>query len=174
MRLLSSVGGEYKLFVLFVLFYFFKFRFRYGGTLLGPARFSHIETCATEVCKIYKQIEELQDCITTLRMLDETLADLRKELAEVGSKGEGELPAGSSREPGSAIIGPDPTTSTSDLLPDAHRSTPEKEGGADSDVKPKTPDYSNLDVAKAKRLIKARESSVKSVRTLIEKKVAQC
>ena len=101
-------------------------------------------------------------------MLDETLADLRKELAEVGSKGEGELPAGSSLEPGSAIIGPDPTTSTSD----AHCSTPEKEEGADS--KPKTPDYSNLDVAKAKRLIKARESSVKSVRTLIEKKARQC
>jgi len=158
---------------LFNLHNFFKFRFRYGGTLLGPARFSHIETCATEVCKTYKQIEELQDCIMTLRMLDETLADLRKELAEVGSKGEGELSA-SSREPGSAIIGPDPTTSASDLLPDAHRSTPEKEEGADSNVKPKTPDYSNLDVAKAKRLIKARESSVKSVRTLIEKKARQC
>ena len=143
--------------------------------MLGPARFSHIETCATEVCKIFKQIEELQDCITTLRMLDKTLADLRKELAEMGSKGEEELPA-SSREPVSAIItSPDSTTPASDLpLLDVHRSIPEKGEGADSNIKPKTPDYSNLDVAKAKRLIKARESSVKSVRTLIEKKAGQC
>jgi len=103
-------------------------------------------------------------------MLDETLADLRKELAEAGSKGKDELPT-NSQPHGSAIINLDSTTSASDLLPDAHRSIPEDEEGADS--KPKTPDYSNLDVAKAKRLIKARESSVKSVRALIEKKGGQ-
>jgi len=38
----------------------------YGGTLLGPARFSHIETCAQEACRAFKRKEELDERISTL------------------------------------------------------------------------------------------------------------
>lgn len=55
----------------------------YGGILLGPARFSHIETCALEVCQSFKKKEELDECILALNTLDDTLSELRKELAEL-------------------------------------------------------------------------------------------
>ncbi|KAL0072488.1 hypothetical protein AAF712_000251 [Marasmius tenuissimus] len=55
----------------------------YGGIMLGPARFSHIETCAFEVCHSFKRKEDLRECILALNTLDDTLADLRRELAEL-------------------------------------------------------------------------------------------
>jgi len=51
----------------------------YGGTMLGPTRFSHIETCASEVCQAFKRTEELRECISTLTTLDAILAGLRAE-----------------------------------------------------------------------------------------------
>ena len=54
---------------------------RYGGTLLGPVRFSHIETCARDVCQVFKRQDEVDDCISTLATLDDTLGLLRLELA---------------------------------------------------------------------------------------------
>lgn len=45
--------------------------------MLGPARFTHIETCAAEVCKHFKLREDLKDCRTMLSSLDDILADLR-------------------------------------------------------------------------------------------------
>ncbi|KAJ7209730.1 ribosomal protein S5 domain 2-type protein [Mycena pura] len=55
----------------------------YGGTLLGPARFSHIETCALEVCREFKRQEDVKEALATLRTLDDVLAQLRSELAAV-------------------------------------------------------------------------------------------
>jgi hypothetical protein len=55
----------------------------YGGTLLGPARFSHIEACAQEVSRKFKRKEEFEDCISTLSTLDDILGDLRAELANL-------------------------------------------------------------------------------------------
>ena len=55
--------------------------FRYDGMLLGPVRFSHIETCARDVCHVFKRQDEVDDCISTLATLDDTLAHLRLELA---------------------------------------------------------------------------------------------
>src|SRR5271154_5308489 len=52
---------------------------RYGGILLGPARFTHIETCAREVCRDFKRKVEVEEHISTLRSLDDILADLRAE-----------------------------------------------------------------------------------------------
>ncbi|KAJ6497706.1 ribosomal protein S5 domain 2-type protein [Mycena sanguinolenta] len=98
----------------------------YGGTLLGPARFSHIETCTLEVCREFKRREEVKDALTTLRSLDDILAQLRDEL--VALKGE--------------------TTS----------------------APAKKPDYSgwiDWDLPKARRLIRAREGSINSVKTLL-------
>ena len=105
--------------------------YRYGGTLLGPARFTHIETCASEVCREFKRSEELRECITTLQTLDDLLITLRAQLA---------------------------TLTTQSLT----TSIPERNS--------KKPDYKCVDVAKAKRLIQARENSLKSVKALIAKK----
>ena len=108
--------------------------YRYGGTLLGPARFTHIETCASEVCREFKRSEELRECLTTLHTLDDLLTTLRAQLASLNAQS---LPTAAS-------------------IPDRNS---------------KKPDYKDLDVAKAKRLIQARESSLKSVKALIAKKL---
>ncbi|KAJ7125086.1 ribosomal protein S5 domain 2-type protein [Mycena epipterygia] len=101
----------------------------YGGTMLGPARFTHIETCTLEVCREFKRREEVKDALATLRTLDDILAQLRGELAV------------SMRQTAAA------TTA-------------------------KTPDYSgwiDWDLPKARRLIRARESAIGSVKELIAK-----
>ncbi|CAA7262474.1 unnamed protein product [Cyclocybe aegerita] len=118
----------------------------YGGTMLGPARFAHIETCAEEVCKAFKRTEELQDHLTTLRTLDDILSDLRNQLSTLNP----EPPSDSLSNPESTPDPPDPSPS--------------------KDQNSRKPDYGGLDVTKAKRLIQARESSIKSVRALIAKK----
>lgn len=56
---------------------------RFGGTLLGPVRFTHVETCAGEVCRRFRKIEEMDECVQTLTTLDDLLATLRVELAAV-------------------------------------------------------------------------------------------
>ncbi|KAF5348655.1 hypothetical protein D9758_006781 [Tetrapyrgos nigripes] len=53
----------------------------YGGIMLGPARFNHIETCASEVCRSFKKSEELKEAITMLSTLDDILTQLRCDLA---------------------------------------------------------------------------------------------
>ena len=54
--------------------------------MLGPARFTHIETCSAEVCKHFKLQEDLKDCRTMLRSLDDILADLRSEFTVLTGK----------------------------------------------------------------------------------------
>ena len=51
--------------------------------MLGPVRFTHIQDCAREVCQVFRIEDEMQDCISTLKNLDDILADLREELANV-------------------------------------------------------------------------------------------
>ena len=126
----------------------FLFTHRYGGTLLGPARFSHIETCATEVCKAYKKSEELQDCITTLRTLDDLLFAHREQLASLTTTTTTENDASSTSTPSNELSSP-PSSQNREA---------------------KKADYKNLDVTKAKRLIQARENSIKAVKAMIAKK----
>ncbi|GJJ06219.1 hypothetical protein Clacol_000409 [Clathrus columnatus] len=49
----------------------------FGGTLLGPARFSHIEHCTHDACVKFMVIDDIESHIRTLHQLDETLFDLR-------------------------------------------------------------------------------------------------
>jgi hypothetical protein len=98
--------------------------------MLGPARFSHIETCALEVCRTFKRKEELDECISMLTTLDDILAQVRTELTKL----------------------PDSANLASTTLP----------GKAS-----KKPDYSQLEVAKAKRLITARENAIKAVKAIL-------
>lgn len=109
--------------------------------MLGPARFSHIETCAEEVCKKFKQNEELKDYITTLETLDDLLAEHRQRLAALTAE-KSDLPSLS--------------TADSSSTPSLTRES-------------KKMDYNTLDVPKAKRLIEARERSIKSVKTATAK-----
>lgn len=53
---------------------------RYGGVMLGPVRFTHIEDCARQVCNQVIIKDEIDDSIATLTNLDSTLAALRVEL----------------------------------------------------------------------------------------------
>jgi hypothetical protein len=54
--------------------------------MLGPTRFTHMETCAAEVCKCFKLQEDLKDCRTMLSSLDDILADLRSEFTVLTGK----------------------------------------------------------------------------------------
>jgi len=156
MQWLLLVGGEYRhLFCALCCIFFFGFFFnilypcRYGGTLLGPARFSHIETCATEVCKAYKKSEELEDYITTLRTLDDLLIAHREHLASL------------------TVVENDETNAS--VAPNvSHSHEPSSTPTQKKEVK--KADYRGLDVTKAKRLIQARENSIKSVKAVIAKK----
>lgn len=107
--------------------------------MLGPARFTHIETCATEVCKAFKQSEELQDHIETLRNLDSLLANYREQLASLKKDKE------------------------------TRQSDDDSAPAISSKNESKTSAYDSLDIPKAKRLINAREASIKSVKSMIAK-----
>ncbi|KAF7298065.1 UPF0029 domain-containing protein [Mycena chlorophos] len=111
----------------------------YGGNLLGPIRFTHIETCTLEVCRDFKRQEDLKDALTTLRDLDAILAELRDELA---------------------------------TLRDAHTTS----SAVSNAALRKQPDYSgwiDWDLAKAHRLIRARESAIANTKQLIAKQQQQ-
>lgn len=54
--------------------------------MLGPARFTHIETCAAEVCKYFKVQDDMKDCRTMLSSLDVILADLRSEFTTLTTR----------------------------------------------------------------------------------------
>jgi len=115
----------------------------FGGTLLGPVRFAHIETCASEVCRRFKKMEDMEECVRTLTTLDDLLATLRAELATEREK------AGMQDPSSCSGVGENPR------------------------AKSKAPDYrvmqDSLDLTKAKRLIHARECAIKATKTLIEK-----
>jgi len=110
--------------------------------MLGPVRFTHIEMCTRKVCQTFLRKEEIEGCISTLASLDDILATLRSELAAAQA------------DPASASGVSDST------------------GTNASSSKSKT-DYAalrgSLDVNKAKRLVTARENSIKSVKVSLRK-----
>ncbi len=116
--------------------------FRFGGTLLGPARFTHIETCAADVCRVFKRSEELRDCISSLTEMDGQLVELRSELANLTEDAVAETPG---EEPNEPII---------------------------TVVSRKT-DYSTLDLDRGKRMLRAREGAIKSMKHLIAKRIKE-
>jgi len=84
----------------------------------------------------------MEECISTLTRLDVILAGLRQELSDLTRNSEG--------------------TPTSDKI------------NAAEGRRSKQPDYTtmerDLDIAKARRLISAREGAIKSVKSVIEKR----
>ena len=112
--------------------------------MLGPVRFDHIETCTREVCRAFKLKDDMATAIATLMSLDDILASLRQELA--------------------ALQANKPTTDEEASTDAPPLSLPSKKA---------SPSYSaleeSLDVSKAKRLIAARENSIKSVKLALKK-----
>lgn len=119
---------------------------RYGGTLLGPSRFDHIETCAAEVCRAFKRTEELRESVTTLKTLDTLLESLREELRALQSAASG------------AKIGDLATPSSQRKL---HHMRDDREETSKKD-------YTLIDLTKVRRLIKARENAIKWVKNSLD------
>ncbi|KAF9451506.1 ribosomal protein S5 domain 2-like protein [Macrolepiota fuliginosa MF-IS2] len=117
----------------------------YGGTLLGPSRFDHIETCTAEVCRAFKRSEELRESIATLETLDVLLEGLREELVLLQQE--------------TAVLNPSGSESQS---PPLWKAPPVRDAGEPKEKK--KPDYSSIDLAKTRRLIKARENAIKWVK----------
>lgn len=107
-----------------------------------------------DVCKSFKQTEELEDCITTLRMLDDMLGERRKKLQSLRDRSAPHPPDDGGSP---TVVASDGTGK--DIL----------ESQKSNSVTPKVPDYSKLDIERAKRLVKAREGSIQSVNALIAK-----
>ena len=115
--------------------------------MLGRVRFDHIEMCAREVCRTFRRKDDMATCIVTLTSLDETLASLRSQLAAAMAMAES-----------STIEIADKEQEDSNLAVSR---------------RPATPSYTaleeSLDIPRAKRLITARENSIKSVRAALKK-----
>jgi hypothetical protein len=129
---------------------------RYGGILLGPVRFTHIETCARDVSRTFRKKEDIDECVSTLRTLDDLLSNLRAELRQISA---------------------DPTAPPSNSSSTA--ASPLSSAGVATAANLKTTnsiyDYLlvSLDVSKARKLVTARESAVKTVKSALAKKKSQ-
>ncbi|OCH90571.1 ribosomal protein S5 domain 2-like protein [Obba rivulosa] len=114
----------------------------YGGIMLGPARFTHIETCTREVCHAFLLQEEVETCVSTLRSLDDILATLRSELAEL-------TPA----------TAPDSSDNAGHEISVAMSRKPPDYASLQQ----------SLDLVKGKRLVTARENAIKSVKIALKR-----
>ena len=102
--------------------------------MLGPARFSHIETCTREVCQLFKAFEKVEECIVELESLDQEIVDLRTQFSLLAGTG-------------------DPLTTVGTKKQDYETSL----------LEPRP------DIAKAQRLIRARHSTISSVKKSIQR-----
>ncbi|KAI8968837.1 ribosomal protein S5 domain 2-like protein [Trametes punicea] len=131
----------------------------YGGEMLGPVRFEHIEFCAREVCRTFRLKDDMATCIATLASLDDILASLRAELASLTSDG-------SKRDTVNFTEGV-----TVSVRPEGN--TPALVSGVAVKSAHTRSSYAaleeSLDTAKAKRLITARENAIKSVKHTLQK-----
>ncbi len=119
--------------------------------MLGPVRFDHIEMCTREVCHTFRVKDDMATSVATLTSLDDILASLRAELASLTA----------SKPPADAegsIAGTEGDASTAVAAVPAKKSRPSYAALEES-----------LDVAKAKRLITARENSIKSTKVALQK-----
>lgn len=117
---------------------------RYGGQLLGPVRFTHIESCTREVCRSFKAMEEVEAITSELTELDATLARLRTELAS--------LTAATAATATVEAAAQDVNTESEIPKPNLTRS-----------VEYRKTLLSPPDVPKARRLLTARQNAIKSV-----------
>lgn len=101
-----------------------------------------METCASEVCRRFKKVEEMEEYVRTLNTLDDLLATLRTRFAKM-------------RERGTDSNGPFHAVSENS---GTKRKAPDYRAMQQA-----------LDLTKAKRLIHARECAIDNTKTLIDK-----
>jgi len=108
-----------------------------------------------EVCRAFKRSEELRESITTLEMLDVILEGLRKELGMLQQQAASKpsITIGSSLESQSTLLISREGCNT------GQGSRPQAE---------KKLDYSSLDLARARRLIKSRENALSWLRDSLD------
>ena len=113
--------------------------------MLGAALFKHIELCTREVCRSFRNYEEVLSSIPQLERMDAEISSLRAELASLTPPS---LQADNTND--EAVATPVPTPSAA-----------------------KTQDYSSLldppDLPKTKRLLTARQNALRTVRGLLTK-----
>lgn len=129
----------------------------FGGTMLGPARFTHITDCARAVCTAMSDQErenerkaKAADLVAQLREWDTEVTELKLEIAALEPK----------------------KTSTEGEEKGEKPSDTDKKPAISVSLKP--PDYTNVlnppDVEKAERLLQARRKQVQSLKTILDKK----
>jgi len=109
-----------------------------------------------EVCRAFKRSEELRESITTLETLDVILEGLRKEFGMLQQQlvSKPSITIGSSPESQSALlISREGCNTGQDSRPQAEK---------------KKLDYSSLDLARVRRLIKSRENALSWVRDSLD------
>ncbi|CDO77518.1 hypothetical protein BN946_scf184912.g17 [Trametes cinnabarina] len=144
----------------------------YGGEMLGPARFDHIELCAREVCRTFRLKDDMATCIATLTSLDDILASLRAELASLTAA----ITVKTDTDSSTQTAGNTSATAPSEV-DSSHPITPAPTAKSATAHPSYTALEESLDITKAKRLITARENSIKSVKLALQKaraKLAEC
>lgn len=144
--------------------------------MLGPVRFTHIENCTREVCRKFKFIDEVRDRVSALRILDTQLADLRFELASL-TPPSSQITSQSTTEPPSHSEKESTMDSAEERLnPDTRKRKREDDMDGRTERSKPPPDYEKMllypepDVEKAKRLVKARQTAVQSVTSILARK----
>lgn len=123
---------------------------------MGPSRFDHIETCAVEVCRVFKRSEELRESITTLETLDVILEGLREELRMLQQQ---------AASTSSTTIGSNLESQPVLLISGKEFDIGQGPGPRGEKRKP---DYSSLELARVRRLIRSRENALKWVKDSLD------
>ncbi|QRW15336.1 thiamin biosynthesis protein [Ceratobasidium sp. AG-Ba] len=128
---------------------------RFGGTLLGPVRFTHIADCARAVCtamyekeKAEERASKVADLVAQLREWDTEVTELRTQIALLDAKESNEKKTDNRND--------------------------KEENKPSVPILLKHPDYTSVlnppDVEKAERLLQARRRTVQSLKSALEKK----
>ncbi|KAG8746955.1 hypothetical protein FRC12_014174 [Ceratobasidium sp. 428] len=149
----------------------------FGGTLLGPARFTHIADCARAVCnakyekeKAEERASKVADLVAQLREWDTEVTELRTQIAVLDAKQKQaiEKDEQKTKDDLEAAIMPD----QGDKVKEPEDKAEKKKSTISLSLKP--PDYSNIldppDVEKAERLLQARRKTVESLKSVLKKK----
>lgn len=115
----------------------------FGGTMLGPIRFQHIEKSARTALEGWSEQEKLVELRREVQGLDEVIAELRAELAPKASKDLEKSPK------------------TADFL---RQDTSDSTQATSLSRPPKPPSYQNIsNAAQLERLIKAKTLTVQTL-----------
>ncbi|KAG9120630.1 hypothetical protein FRC07_003811 [Ceratobasidium sp. 392] len=153
----------------------------FGGTLLGPARFTHIADCARAVCtakyeqeKAEERASKVADLVAQLREWDTEVTELRTQIAVLDAKQKRsktiEHDTAIKPDEGDKANEPGERIQSTEWRLHVTRETPDDK--AKKSLKP--PDYSTVldppDVEKAERLLQARRKTVESLKSVLKKR----